>query len=353
MNANTLLSLPKDGERRRPQAGDPTLRHGIQHILVCIDGSPSSAICIAYAQSLARTFGSEITLMHVMQHQDDRFGPHTTDALGWEISRQEAEARLQKWERETVGTTGRRVATRLEQGKPGERIVAVARELGADLVVLCSNEQGEHCSWELGSTAQQVLAAGRSSVLIARGNAVPPIFVAPKHILVPLDGSLRTEGVLPTAESIAREHGARLLLVHVVAEPIPSCVLVAPEDVQLARDLASRQQVQASQYLEDLRHRVGYDASLIDTCVDRQADTRQFLLELSESEQIDLIVLSAHGRTCNAARPYGSVAAHLLTHSKVSLLVLQDLPGSEFGLRSEADTRYAPPLRGAHLADST
>lgn len=333
-------------ENERSRAGNLGLRHGIKHILVCLDGSPGSAICIAYALSLADTFDSAVTLMHVLQHHDNRFVPHTTDALDWEISRQEAMARLEQLKKEAASTSGRKIGLRLEQGRPAERIVALSRELGADLVVLGSHDQSHHPSWDLGSTAQQVLAAARSSVLIARGSTEPPTFNRPTRILVPLDGSLRAESVLPTVGSIASAHRARLKLIHVVAEPTPSRVLAAPEDLRVARDLARRLEAQATQYLEATRHHMGYDESLVDTHVDRQIDRRQFLLELSVRERVDLIVLSAHGRTCNVERPFGSVTEHFLTYSKVPILILQDVPRSELQ-SGDSDERRAPPLRGS------
>jgi len=327
--------------------------YGIQHILVCLDGPVRSAICIEYALSLATTFDAAVTLLHVMEHHDDDLGPHTTDALGWELARQEARARLERLEQDAARTSGRRIDVRLEQGRPAERIVALAREIGADLVVLGSHDQQEHPSWGLGSTAQQVLAAACSSVLIARGSGVPLTFVAPKRILVPLDGSLRTESVLPTAASIAATHGAQLVLVHVVADPLPTRILAAPADLQLARDLATRLESEADRYLEALRHHIGYNESLVLTHVARKVDQREFLVELSAREQIDLIVLSAHGSTCNVERPFGSVTAHLLTHSKVPLLVVQDLPESDFQSRSESDERRTPSTRGTYPPEHT
>lgn len=347
MNTQVQVTHPEE-EKELFHTSDSRPRHGIQRILVCLNGSTDSALCIASALSLANTFDTTVTLMHVMQHHDDGFGPHTTDALGWEITRQEAKARLEQLQQEAARTSGRQIGVRLEQGAPAKRIVALARELGADLVILGGSEQSEHPMWELGSTAQQVLAASSSSVLIARGGGAPPTFVPPKRILVPLDGSPRTESVLPTAESIAQVHGAQLVLVHIVAEPLPSGILASSEDVQLARDLATRLEAQASRYLEALRHHVGYDETQVVTLVERQPDRRQFLVELAAREKIDLIVISAHGMTCNPARPFGSVTAHLLTHSKVPLLVLQDLPKSEGQSSDDSEERFAPPLRGAY-----
>jgi hypothetical protein len=80
----------------------------------------------------------------------------------------------------------------------------------------------------------------------------------------------------------------------------------------------------------------------------RHADERQSLLELTQREKIDLVVLSAHGSTCNPSRTFGSVAAHMLTDSAVPLLVLQDLPESEVRHPSDEPEQLAPPLRSIH-----
>ena len=73
------------------------------------------------------------------------------------------------------------------------------------------------------------------------------------------------------------------------------------------------------------------------------------LLELARTERSDLIVLSAHGSTCNPAMTSGSVTAHLLTHSVVPLLVLQDLRDS--GPRGPEGDRRAPPPRSSSFPE--
>jgi len=66
----------------------------------------------------------------------------------------------------------------------------------------------------LGSTVLQVLEAVRTSLFVAHACLSAPVEAAPRHILVPLDGSPRSESVLPAAVRIASSHGAELLLVH-------------------------------------------------------------------------------------------------------------------------------------------
>ena len=315
-------------------------------ILVCLDRSPFSEVCLPYAVSMAKTFGSEITLMHVMQPHYEHAGPQITDAIGWEISRQEARAYLERHEEHTAQELGRPVTTRLEQGHPAERIVGLARELGVDLTMLGSHGEGGVTAWNLGSTVQQVLAVTRGSVFIAHSSSTAPV-VAPKRILVPLDGSLRTESVLPTAARITSAYGAEMLLVHVVQEPVASSVLRTGEELELAMALAARLEASAKRYLEGIRDRLLHEVPAVRTLVVRHANERQCLLDVAQQEHAELIVLSAHGLACDPARSFGSVTAHLLTHSLVPLLVLQDLP-PEVEKPADLAEQIAPQLRASY-----
>jgi nucleotide-binding universal stress UspA family protein len=153
---------------------------------------------------------------------------------------------------------------------------------------------------------------------------------------------------LPTAKRIANAHGAELVLVHVVDEPQATAVLRTAEDLDLARELATRLESSAQRYLDHIRDQLARDGASVRALVIRRLDGQQALLELAQKEQIDLVVLSAHGTTCNAAHPFGSVTAHLLAHSVVPLLVLQDLPEPETQRSGDVvDEEVAPPLRAS------
>jgi len=332
----------------------PHARQGVtphaHRVLVCLDRSLLAEVCLPYAISIARTLHSELTLLHVMQPPQDHSGPHTTDTLGWEISRQEARAYLERHEQSAAQALGRPVEIRLEQGHAAARIVGIAQELAADLTVLGSHGEGGVTDWNLGSTVQQVLAVTRSSVFIAHSSAAARV-VMPTRILVPLDGSLRTESVLPTAARLATAYGAELVLVHVVQEPTMSSVLRAGDDLQLATELAARLEASANGYLKGLRVRLTHEVPSVRTLVVRHANERQGLLEVSQREGADLVVLSAHGVACDPARSFGSVTAHLLTHSTVPLLVLQDLP-PQLPHAFELTELHAPALRASFTPEA-
>lgn len=317
-----------------------------RRLLVSVDLSPFTDLCFAYAISLARALKLDLTLVHVMEPRRDRAGPQT-NALDWEISRQEARAQLERLEEEAARSLGRPVDVRLEQGHPGERIVEVAREIHAYLTVLGSHGEGGVTAWELGSTVQQVLAVSPGSVFVAHATHAAPIAASPKRILVPLDGSQRTECVLPIAARIAFAYRAELILVHVIQEPLPTAVLHATEDLDLARQLASHLTASAKTYLEGLRAGLVRDGTGVKTLVVRHANQQRAIIETAKHEHADFIVVASHGAACDADRMYGSVTEYLLTHSAVPVLMLQDLPETEVR-RIDLGEVLAPPLRASY-----
>jgi nucleotide-binding universal stress UspA family protein len=131
---------------------------------------------------------------------------------------------------------------------------------------------------------------------------------------------------LPVVADLARLHGAEVLLVHVVTESPATAVLSDPQDIQLARSLASRLQGNAEGYLTRLRERMIHEVTSVQTLVLRRLEERQSLVDIASQRGADMIVLAAHGSTCNADRPFGSVASYLLAHGRLPIFVVQDVP---------------------------
>ena len=336
-------------ESRHSEAG-----HHRHRILVCVDSSAFSEVCVRCALALAKTFGSDISVVHVMQPRGER-GPHwTNDVLGWELSRQEARLSLDRLADKISRTTGVRVETRLEQGPPADRIVDLGRELAVDLTVIGSRGAGGAPRATLGSTAQKVLAMAGSSVFIAHSSSTTLSAASQRRILVPLDGSLRTESVLPTVTRMARRSGAEVVLAHVVQEPLPTALLSETEDMALARKLAARLALRAAGYLGRLKEQLQQaNVASVRTIVERHGNACQSLLDISQREQSDLVVLSAHGAACDSAQSFGSVTAFLLTRSIIPVLVLQDLPEQDLHRAQGARAEIAPGFMRTSYAAET
>jgi nucleotide-binding universal stress UspA family protein len=331
----TAVSLVHPGEVKTRDTTTPGHR-----ILVCVDRSKPADGCLAHAIVLARALGSELTLVHVLQPLDQN-SQH--DVLDWEIARQEARAHLEQLEEQVVRGLGRAADVRLEQGRAADRIVEVAREIRADLTVLGCHGDGT-TAWNLGSTVQQVVTVSRGSVFIAPLATVGAR--TPQRIVVPLDGSPRTESVLPTAARLAQAYEAELILVHVTQALLPTSVLHTGEDLELASRLAARLKISAKAYLEGLRARLVREGVRVRTLVEHHANQRQCIVETAQRERADLIAVAAHGAACDPGRTFGTVTEYLMAHSAVPLLVLQDLPDSELHTPELGD-KLAPPLRAS------
>jgi nucleotide-binding universal stress UspA family protein len=156
---------------------------------------------------------------------------------------------------------------------------------------------------------------------------------------------------VPTAARIARAEGAEIVLAHVVSEP-PTTAILSDGDMQLARQLAGRMEASATRYLQNLRDQLEREGLASRAIVQRRTDVRQSLLDLVRKEAAHLVVLSAHGTTCNPVRSFGSVTAHLLEHASAPLLVLQDLPEADNGrVKEDIAPDDAPALRASYTAD--
>jgi nucleotide-binding universal stress UspA family protein len=167
------------------------------------------------------------------------------------------------------------------------------------------------------------------SVLVVPAHPGASSPVPPKRLMVGVDGSLRTESVLPEVARLAAFCDAAAVLVHVVTEPRQTGVLVAEEDLALACSLASRLEAGAERYLSRLREQLFQACSRVESVVLRHTDKRRALLDAASQKQADLLVLAAHGSTCDVERPFGSVSSYALAHGQLPLLVLQDLLPSE------------------------
>lgn len=319
-------------------------------ILACVDLSPFTEVCLPYAISLARALQSNLTLIHVMQPRHEYPGWGHISAMDWEIDRQQARRHLERLEEEAAQALGRSVDVRLEQGHPAERIVEVEREIHADLTVLGSHGESGVTAWGVGSTVNQVLAVSHGSIFIAHAASPAPSARSPERIIVPLDGSQRTECVLPTATRIARAYRAELILVHVIQEQVPTAVLHASEDLELARQLASHLEVSAKTYLEGLRAGLVRDGTVVRTVVVRHVSQRRAIIQVAKHEHADFIVVAAHGAECDGDCTHGSVTEYLLTHSVVPVLMLQDRADAEMP-RIDFGEVVAPPLRASYLPE--
>lgn len=315
---------------------------GFHSVLACLDRSAAAEAVLPLATYLAKIHDASLILFHVLEGPPDALEIRATDALECEIARQEAHAYLAAISQRMV-EQGVRVETRVAEGHAARGVAAMATELGADLIAVSRFGAGGRDEWNLGDTAQKILAVARSAVLVVSPDAHEPApRVPPRTILVPLDGSLRGESVLPAVLRLARPDDAEIVLAHVVPDPVRTEVLRDPGDLALAQDLTDRLAARAEAYLARIRTQLQLAGARAITTVSRAVDHREGIASLAAVHQIDLVVLTAHGAVCNPCRRFGSLPTHMIANATAPVLVLQDL--APIASRADAgDSTRLPP----------
>jgi nucleotide-binding universal stress UspA family protein len=309
------------------QSGSPTPSAPFRRVAVCVDGSDMGEAVVLHAALAAAAFGVPLTILRVLE-TDSNANSAPSDPLDWAVRQREARVYLDR----LVSLAGHRtvdVQSELMQGRAAEQICGWTLQHGADLTVLASHGEHGRSAWTLSSTARKLVDAVPGSLLVvpADGDRREGTAVRYRRIMVPLDGSARAESVLPIAMRLATVHEAELLIAHVT--PAPELTKVGPltaQDLELEQRVLARNERVARSYLDQIRARMSEAGIAARTVISRRGDARTGLARLVRREGVDLVILSAYGRRGPRDIPCGSVAAHLLTHLAVPLLVFRERP---------------------------
>lgn len=316
----------------------------IRHVLVCVDGSIHSEACVEPAVAVGRSQRARLTLLHVVEPSH---GDAPTDPLDWEVRCEEARHYLARLEA-SIGKAGIAVETQIVHGRPADRILREAAKPSVDLIALSSHGEGGLTDWRLSSTAQKVVARAPASVLLVPCTRRPKRQdMSIREVMVPLDGSMRAEGILPIAARIAAAHDAEVVLVHVVPQPcLAASLFPSMDDGEMAERLAADNELGASSYLARLKGRLRAGGVRANGHIVRGTDVGRTLMDYADSVGVDLVVLSAHGQGASPSRTYGSVSERLVSLSDVPLLIIQDLSHRrEDGQQESGADLPAPPPR--------
>jgi nucleotide-binding universal stress UspA family protein len=294
---------------------------------LCLDGSPAAAAGLPYAVALSRASGADILLLDVLESTAGSH-PRAVDALGTEVARQAAVEYLQniKAELEQHGLAAR---TRLVAGSAAPQIIQLADKEHVRVVVMAAHGSRAATQFRLGGTAQKVAQHAHHSIFLARANGRQSevgIECALQRILVPLDGSQAAEAALVSAETLAKQQGAEIVLGHVPFRPaLPTCQPLMRSDHDLLDRLEARTIELARSYLRGLEQILRRDGLQARHIVMSNQDTRQGTLDMLREVRADLIVLASHGHTSSRHAVHGSLTQHLLSYSPVPIWVVQNL----------------------------
>ena len=165
--------------------------------------------------------------------------------------------------------------------------------------------------WLHGSVAEAVVHQSRVPVMLVPAGAVQSLDAEHRTILVPLDGSLLSQSVVPFASDFARTIGASVVLVGVV--PRQGRLVAGQFGAVTIQDGEERSNLEdsARRYLADMADRARADGVSAETVL-RYGDVSNEIIATIEETTPAAMVMATHGRTGPARVVLGSVAGEVV-----------------------------------------
>lgn len=142
-----------------------------------------------------------------------------------------------------------------------------------------------------------------------------------KKILVPLDGSGWSQRAIPHAVDIARTHDAEVILLHIFRPPayeFTDQIALAGQDAQIQE---AREQMK--QYLIGVRTELRHEDVRVRTHMTEGMDIAHLICDFVHAEDIDLVVMSTHGRSGIMRVVFGSVTHDVMRCVDVPVMLVK------------------------------
>ena len=291
-------------------------------ILIALDGSEGAATARDLVVALPLPDSTELHLVAAYQVPTD-WAPELGAGMAWI---DDAETAMQESLHADLGAmaapfvaAGLTPIEHVVRGRAATAICALARSIGADLVVTGSRGRGAIAATLLGSVAAEVATHAPCPVLVARGTQVSRLLVATD----------RSPGAEHIPDRLAAWGILRGLPADVVSVSIPDTPtfelivgLYTLGDERLAakrRDLHERYGRSAEAMAARLSA-IGIPA----TAHVRTGDVAHEILHAARDHGADLVITGSRGLGALDRLLLGSVARNVLTHSAGSVLIMRE-----------------------------
>ena len=287
---------------------------------------PTNDKAFAFALAQASEFAAKLVLFHAFDRLAAAEGddPSGSGELGARYYDQNIAEKLEKHHLEALAKRVRDAGVDCEvvvrQGQPAEEILAFTQEHEIDRIAMGTRAPGAIGKLLVGSVAEAVLRAASVPVFVVGPGVVDAHYrkFATRTILCAVRMEQDSSGVAAFAAELAAQHGARLILQHVIRPQERAEVMAA----QSLDDLEAEMMALVP---EKLLGRITTQTVVV------PGDPTEELLYQSRMQQADLIVLGAHGASTFAAATRHGVVYKVLAHAECPVITLSPvvLTGSE------------------------
>ena len=292
----------------------------IETLLVALDFSETD---FAGARWAIQQFAPRnVTLLHVIDPPDrPRYAAAfllVEDALE-ATAREFADRRLRDFAQEL---SPRAVQSEIRVGRPSAQITSVAREIGADLVVIGPHGDRPRPWKFLGTTAERVVRSCPVPVLVATNPDPHP----PQRILTPVDDASITPAVLEWTRALAERWNAEVTLLHVWSNALyghlASMSYATARDEEAAqKEIRTEMSEAAARWLDEMA-RTGLEPARVTITV-RYGNAGEIAVETADEVHAGLVVMGRRGSGLIEA-VLGSTVRTVLHGSRCPILVITE-----------------------------
>jgi nucleotide-binding universal stress UspA family protein len=308
-------------------------------LMVPLDGSAFGELALPYALALAEKSHAVLDLVSVVSPfavPEPRSDDEDSAVRGWFAEEQERVKRYFKDLRARLegASDSLTIHVHTPTGPTLDTLLESAEKRSADLIVMTTHGRGPLSRAWLGSVADGLVRHAEAPVLLIRpeekeadlsrkaGGERVDLSRRPtvERILVPLDGSDRSETALEDAARLGHLFGAVISLVTVLPRrfPVDSPYIPQAAEEERKREVALQG---FRTYLEGVGAPLREAGLAVDTEAFQTDDAAVGILEHAEAVGADLLVMATRGRGGVARLVLGSVADKVIRSSKLPVLV--------------------------------
>lgn len=268
-------------------------------ILVLLDGSEMAEVVFDYARELAGRLSLNVDFLHVCS-------PDEANQLPMRKSYVENMAKDLKTQSDAIrfkaGYKPRdadiEVKGHVVVGYPADEILKFADANASDIIMLTTNSRSVEVKWGLGGVAEKVIHAAKVPIWLVPAELRLDVIldrISKRTIVVTLNGSEKSEAVLPYALALAKQRGAETAFVVLSVSPVEKVPISTAETKGVfMHDLIEGSRVDKAEYLKGIVKRIqdeGFEA----TAVNLHGVPAEEIIKYISTHPTQLLAMSTNG----------------------------------------------------------
>jgi len=276
----------------------------IKDLVVLLDGSVMAAQALPAAKMLCKVTSAKLHLLSAVKNKT------LAHQARFKETKRARTAYLENLS-EILTSEGYDVKTTIRPGYVADATADYLRETNIDLVVLSTKGKSGEKHWEKGGASRKLVRNISKPILMVQAEKdesethwVPRF----ESILVALDGSIYSERTLPYARTLAKTFNSDVVLMSVPAVP-DATEYRAP--AEFLENLRSKKDANMRKFLGAVARELIKDGLNVRTLVTGSTPAKA-IVDVSKSENVDLIMMTSRGRGGLKLLFLGSVAEQVV-----------------------------------------